>query len=458
MTKLSLLAAITATTLAACADDGMPDDQDAPPVTPTTFTVRVENIAPWTVLKSGTFGTRTDGTAGPIRPGEAYELAFTAGKGQKLSFVAMLGQSNDWFFGPGPDGIALYDADGAPISGDVTSQLALWDAGTELDQEPGVGDATGPMQPSPEFGAADADATVRMIGATKQLANGQTFAVPAVSSMIKATLTPGADRSFVLRLENVSTATTLHTSAGDSGVGISPIVWALHLAPGPFFTPGSADRAEGLEMVAESGNGAPLGASTRARTGWATPISPGVFAVHRDPEPLYALGLEDLALGLEPLAESGNVSVLVTALDDNAKLMALDAHGTFTMPDGATAAGPALPGHAFTYTVTAMPGDHLSFVSMFGMSNDWFFGTRPDGIALFDELGAPRTGDVTGDIALYDAGTELDQEPAIGADTGPQQQTPTDGRLDPVRLVREVPASTYGVPASTHLRVTLAPQ
>ena len=64
-------------------------------------------------------------------------------------------------------------------------------------------------------------------------------------------------------------------------------------------------------------------------------------------------------------------------------------------------------------------------------------------------------GDVSADIALYDAGTEIDQEPAIGGDTGPQQATPTSGRLDPVRIVREV--SGYSVPASTHLRVALEP-
>ncbi|MGE0399224.1 MAG: spondin domain-containing protein [Kofleriaceae bacterium] len=455
MTKLSLLAAVTAATLGACGtDDPMPDATPSP----TTFKVRIENIAPWTVIKSGVQATRTSETTGPITPGQSYEIAFTAGKGQRVSFVAMLGQSNDWFFGPGPDGIALYDANGAPRSGDVTSDVMLWDAGTEIDQEPGVGDATGPKQPGPDYGAADTDATVRMIGAQKMLANGQTFALPPIDQMIRATLVPGADRSFVLRIENVSTGTTLQTSAGASGIGISPVVWALHIAPAPFFAVGSADRNEGLEWVAESGRSSNLASSMHARTGWPTPISPGVFAVHRDPEPLYALGLEDLELGLEQLAESGDAMVLAESLDMNATLMGLETNGTFTMPVGADAAGPARPGNAYEYTVTALPGDHLSFATMFGMSNDWFFATRPDGIALFDELGEPMRGDVSGDVALYDAGTEIDQEPAIGADTGPQQAAPTDGRLDPLRLVREVPPSTYGVPATTHLRITLEPQ
>ena len=35
--------------------------------------------------------------------------------------------------------IALFDASGRPISGDVSSALGLWDAGTEVNEEPGVG-------------------------------------------------------------------------------------------------------------------------------------------------------------------------------------------------------------------------------------------------------------------------------------------------------------------------------
>ena len=95
---------------------------------------------------------------------------------------------------------------------------------------------------------------------------------------------------------------------------------------------------------------------------------------------------------------------------------------------------------------------------MFGMGNDWFFATRPEGIALFADDGTPRRGDVTSAIALYDTGSEVDQEPAIGADTGPQQAGPNTGAADPVRQVREVPSAVHGVPASAHLRITLEPQ
>lgn len=456
MLKLSLLAAGLAAVLGACASDDSGSNTPVPPA-PTTFKLRIENIAPWTVLKSGTQAMKVDGTTGAAGPGAGFDIPFTAGKNQKVSFVAMFGQSNDWFFGPGPEGIALYNADGTPRSGDVTSEVSLWDAGTEIDQEPGVGDATGPKQPTPDFGAADPNPMVRQLGATVPLTAGGSFHLPALPSMIKVTLVPGANRTFTLQIRNVSTATTLQTSAGASGIGISPVVWAVHIADAPFFALGTPDRKQGLELVAESGRGLDLGSSIRALSGWPTPVSPGVFAVHQDPEPLYALGLEDLGLGLENIAESGNVATLAAAIAGNAQLMRLSANGVYNTPVGASGPGPAKPGQAFELTVSGVPGDHVSFASMFGMSNDWIFATHPEGIALFDGQDRPITGDVTQNIGIYDVGTEVDQEPAIGPDTGPQQVMPTDGAIDPVRIVREVPPSIYGVPATTHLRVTLTP-
>lgn len=452
MLKLSLLAAGLTAALGACGDDDSPDVTD--PTTPTTFKLRIENIAPWTVLASGTHATRTDGTTGPIGPGQAYELAFTAGKGQKVSFASMLGQSNDWFFAPGPAGIALYDADGNPRAGDVTSEVYLWDAGTELDQEPAVGDATGPKQPGPDYGAPDPVGTVRQLGQTVTLSDGSTFTLPAISEMVRVTLVPGANRRFTLRIENVSTPATLVTSEGPRGIGMSPPAYAVHVRDGALFDPDQPDRAQGLELVAESGRNLVLGDNLRALAGAATPISPGVWAVHRDPEPLYALGLEDLGLGLSNLAEDGNAAPLREAISTNARLMQFSATGGFDTPVGAGQPGPARPGDAFEITVEGVPGDHLSWASMFGMSNDWFFATRPEGIALFDEFGEPVRGDVSRAIAIYDAGTELDQELAIGPDTGPQQAGPNTGAADPIAIVRE---AAHRFPASTHLRVTLEP-
>ena len=105
-----------------------------------------------------------------------------------------------------------------------------------------------------------------------------------------------------------------------------------------------------------------------------------------------------------------------------------------------------------------MPGDNLSFATMFGMSDDWFFSSPPAGIALFDAWDQPISGDVSDQIGLFDAGTELNEELGIGPDTAPQQPAADTGPADPIDQVRAVPAAEYPAPASAHLRVTITPQ
>src|SRR5882724_8424218 len=84
--------------------------------------------------------------AGPIRPGDSYEYSFTAMPGMKLFTTMMFGQSNDWFYAPDANGIALFDAKGNPVGGDVTQKVILWNAGTEVDEEIGIGTNQGPRQ------------------------------------------------------------------------------------------------------------------------------------------------------------------------------------------------------------------------------------------------------------------------------------------------------------------------
>ena len=91
--------------------------------------------------------------AGPIRPGDSYEFNVTAMPGTNLFMTQMFGQSNDWFYAPGAKGIALFDTKGAPLSGDITDQFYLWDAGTEKDEEIGIGPNQGPRQKGPNTGA-----------------------------------------------------------------------------------------------------------------------------------------------------------------------------------------------------------------------------------------------------------------------------------------------------------------
>ena len=100
--------------------------------------------------------------AGPIRPGDSYEFTFTGAPGMKLFMTQMFGQSNDWFYAPDANGIALFDAKGKPVSGDVTDRLILWNAGTEVDEEIGIGPNQGPRQKGTNTGT-DEHGVVRSV-------------------------------------------------------------------------------------------------------------------------------------------------------------------------------------------------------------------------------------------------------------------------------------------------------
>jgi|GEM_PF-800712 len=97
-------------------------------------------------MQHGVFNTPVGASGpGPIGPGAAYEFTITGKPGMKLSMTMMFGQSNDWFYAPAAHGISLFD-NGKPISGDVTSKFMLYDAGTEKDEEIGIGPNQGPRQ------------------------------------------------------------------------------------------------------------------------------------------------------------------------------------------------------------------------------------------------------------------------------------------------------------------------
>lgn len=93
------------------------------------------------------------GAPGPLLPGGSYEFSFTATEGMKLNLIAMFGQSNDLFYSPAA-AIDLF-MNGRAISGDITEQFLLWDAGTEVNQAPGVGDQQAPRQAGPNTGTAE---------------------------------------------------------------------------------------------------------------------------------------------------------------------------------------------------------------------------------------------------------------------------------------------------------------
>lgn len=114
---------------------------------------------------------------GPIVPGGVYEFTFTAVEGSKLNLVAMYGQSNDLFYAPA-EAIDLF-VDGVAINGDITSKFMLWDAGTEVNQAPGIGDEQAPRQKGANTGAAEK-------GVVGMVKDGFTY--PATADVLRITI------------------------------------------------------------------------------------------------------------------------------------------------------------------------------------------------------------------------------------------------------------------------------
>ncbi|WP_255151878.1 spondin domain-containing protein [Halorarius halobius] len=233
------------------------------------------------------------------------------------------------------------------------------------------------------------------------------LAVPTVGAL---TTRQQSDREFRVRIENVSDAETLETTAdgeaADQPVPLSPGAWAVHTADEPVFSSGQPERDNGLEEIAEDG-------------------MPG------------------------KLAESLSARDTVVA------------SGAFTTPVGADGPAPLLPGDAYEFTAPASAGKptlYLSLVTMFVPSNDLFYALGgADGMALFDG-DAPRSGDVTDRVGLWDAGTELNEEPGVGENQVQRQRGAGVGLVERGTVAPISDVNGYAYPAvSDVVRVRVTP-
>jgi len=235
-----------------------------------------------------------------------------------------------------------------------------------------------------------------------------TLARAIVLGLVSLGLTQGlaaqggsAATKFTIKVENISKGEVLKLSNGKSAPFVSaPVLWVIHTGASPIFTGGQPDEGKGLEKLAETGNPGPL---AKSLTG-----APRVVAVGADDHPI-----------------------------------------------GATAGGPITPGQGYEFEIIAKPGEFLSTAWMFGQSNDLFYSNeRP--IALFAG-DKPVSGDMTAQLALWDAGTEVNEEPGLGPNQGPRQATPDAGiqEKNPVAHVRD----KYTYPKiSSVLRLTITPE
>ena len=444
--RVSGLAALGAAAfLGACQDD----DGMNPMVEETTFEVRVENVnAAYDFTSTGIFNTPEGGDApGPITPGGSYAFTFHAGPGSRVSFATMFVQSNDLFFAPTGEGVQVFDAMGMPLSGDITDQVYLWDAGTELNEEPGLGENQAPRQGGADSGAADTDDTVRM-------ADDSYGNLPAVADAIQVTLNHLGGTEFQIRISNIASDDALMTSDGGTApVVLAPGAWTVGAGMDALFIAGMPDRGEGLEGLAEDGAVSGLNAELENRTGLTSPIAPGVYAVHSGSSVLFTSGSMDRGEGLEALAEDGDPSSLATAVAARADVMN---SGAFNTPDGAAGPAPAFPGDDYVFTFSAMPGSRLSLATMLVQSNDLFFAPADAGLALFDAGGIPVAGDVTGEIFLWDAGTEVNEFPGVGPNQAPRQGGANTG-ADEAGDVTQVDDGFAYPQVNEVVRVTITP-
>jgi hypothetical protein len=185
---------------------------------------------------------------------------------------------------------------------------------------------------------------------------------------------------------------------------------------------------------------------------WSLAFSPGTAVVHMVKAPIFTAGKKDRGQGLEAQSEDGDPSTLAKSLVGGKGIKSV---AVFNTPAGASAPGPITPGTAYETTISAVPGDRLSLTLMMGQSNDWFYAPAEEGIELFKN-GKPISGDISSQLILWDAGTEIDQEAGIGSNQGPRQKGPNTGKAEN-GVVRQVQDGKTYSNASSVLRLTITP-
>ncbi|MFT3934737.1 MAG: spondin domain-containing protein [Chitinophagaceae bacterium] len=369
--------------------------KDDNPPTPQPNTITIENVLDSKpIVESGTFqGT---GTPPVIMPGQSVSFTFSAAKNQSVTFATMYGWSNDLFFAPANPGIKLYNADGTPITGDVSSQIKLWDNGTRVNQAPGSG-VTHP-------GTAEAtQKTIKEVSGTDDY--GNTYA--AASDIMKVSLAYNGNSTFTLTILNNSAHTANSTPFSPGVWAISYVAGGNPLLPAPIYTAGT-NSANGLTNIAEAGDITAMNTYITGLTGIFTPLSPVLVVVYNgSANPFYKVGEKDRGQGLTPLAQMGNADVLAASLKTISGVKYVyvlkDPTNTVLLPKINGAAGGKV-----SQLLSVSAGDKIAVATMYGFSNDWFFATTGS------DLDATQKGDVSSNIGLFDDGTAINQFPGAG--------------------------------------------
>ncbi|MEW6208643.1 MAG: spondin domain-containing protein [Acidobacteriota bacterium] len=213
----------------------------------------------------------------------------------------------------------------------------------------------------------------------------------------------------------------------------------------------SASASDDMKFTVRIENiSSPDGQTASNGAKWPFALSPGMWVVYDKDMRLFKDG-KPATGGLEMQAEDGNPEGLIKMLESEHHT----GHGVFNTPVGASGPAPIRPGGVYEFTLTANRGMKLTIVTMFGQSNDWFYANEK-GIELFDRTGKPVSGDFTSRFALYDAGTEKDQEPGVGADQAPRQKSANTGEAEN-GVVHKAKDSTFYTKTGQLFRVTITP-
>ncbi len=183
-------------------------------------------------------------------------------------------------------------------------------------------------------------------------------------------------------------------------------------------------------------------------------FSHGVYAVHAAGWPVYQPGAHTpFVSGLEALAEDGNVRPMQPYLERHPDVVE---SGIFYKPVGQDTDAELWPGVVYEFRVTANPGENLSFATMLMQSNDIIYGPGDGRIALFGADGEPISGDVSAALGVFDAGTEINEDPKTGPNVGRNQSGLNTG-IDEELPVR-APDDGFSYPAPERvLKVTIQP-
>ncbi len=203
----------------------------------------------------------------------------------------MLAATNDVFFAPSGEGIPLYLDNGTPITADVTSQVYLWDAGTELNEEPFIGPNTVTNQGTVNTGVVDTNTKVGAKITT--VTEGFVYAYPAVASLIKVTVTHTTGTLFDITIDNLAGAALTTGDLVSHPTPLSPGVWVVSSAANALFTDQTPAPAHGLEALAEDGKARNSEHVPSRERGITYPASPGAWLLHKTgTKPLLHLGCE----------------------------------------------------------------------------------------------------------------------------------------------------------------------